>query len=164
MAISSRLLNDGESIIVSVRTHAKALILPFAILVVVLAIGLAVQFRLDSAALHYVVWAAVAVIALRWWLWPLLNWRSATYTITNRRLITRHGVITRRGHDIPLTRISDVEYELDLIDRILGCGTLIISDASTDGEVRLHDVPNAEEMQRTLNQLIHQTDNGQRGH
>ena len=47
----------------------------------------------------------------------LLIWLTATYTITTRRLITRHGVITRRGHDIPLTRISDVAYEKDLIDR-----------------------------------------------
>ena len=50
-------------------------------------------------------------------------------------------MITRRGHDIPLTRISDVAYEKDLIDRLLGCGTLVISDASTHGQVALPDIP-----------------------
>ena len=72
---------------------------------------------------------------------PFLIWLTATYTITTRRLITRHGVITRRGHDIPLSRISDVAYEKDLIDRLLGCGTLVISDASTHGQVALPGHP-----------------------
>jgi len=86
---------------------------------------------------------------------PVLIWLTATYTITTRRLITRHGVITRRGHDIPLTRISDVAYEKDLIDRLLGCGTLVISDASTHGQVALPDIPRVEDVQRKLNDLLH---------
>jgi uncharacterized membrane protein YdbT with pleckstrin-like domain len=85
----------------------------------------------------------------------LLIWLTATYTITTRRLITRHGVITRRGHDIPLTRVSDVAYEKDLIDRMLGCGTLVISDASTHGQVALPDIPHVEDVQRKLNELLH---------
>ena len=85
----------------------------------------------------------------------VLIWLTATYTITTRRLITRHGVITRRGHDIPLSRISDVAYEKDLIDRLLGCGTLVISDASTHGQVALPDIPRVEETQRKLNNLLH---------
>ena len=158
MGISPRLLNEGESVVVSTRTHAKALILPAAVLVIALAIGLGVQVRTDAAAAHFAAWVGAALAVLVWSLWPFLNWLAATYTITNRRLITRHGVLTRRGHDIPLTRISDVEYEMDLIDRVLGCGTLLISDASTDGEVRLPDIPQVEEVQRQLNHLIHVTD------
>ena len=64
-------------------------------------------------------------------------------------------MITRRGHDIPLSRISDVSYERDLVDRMLGCGTLVISDASTYGQVSLPDIPQVEESQRRLNQLLH---------
>ena len=76
------------------------------------------------------------------------------YTFTDRRLITRTGVLTRRGHDIPLSRISDVASELGLVDRMLGCGTLIISDASTHGSVRLPDIPHVEDTQRRLNLLL----------
>jgi membrane protein YdbS with pleckstrin-like domain len=94
---------------------------------------------------------------------PFLVWATASYTFTTRRLITRSGVITRRGHDIPLSRISDVASELGLVDRMLGCGTLIISDASTHGQVRLPDIPHVEDAQRRLNQLLHETDD-QRGH
>ena len=64
---------------------------------------------------------------------PFLDWLTATYTITTKRLITREGLIARRGHDIPLMRISDVAYDEGIVDRMLGCGTLVISDASTHG-------------------------------
>ncbi|MEP9383966.1 PH domain-containing protein [Nocardioides sp. KR10-350] len=156
MAISSKLLNPGEEVVVSTRTHAKVLLLPLLALVVLLAIAVFVQVQIGSAAVRWIVWVLAAVGILWWFLRPLVQWLAASYTITNRRLITRHGVLTRTGHDIPLTRISDVEYEFGLVDRMLGCGTLMISDASTDGEVTLHDIPHVEDVQRRLNQLLHE--------
>lgn len=162
MAISSKLLNDGEHVVVSTRTHPKALILPLLVLVVLLAIGVAALVVVDSRPTHGVVWVLVMIAAIWFFVRPLVVWASATYTVTNRRLITRRGVITRRGHDIPLSRISDVEYEMGPIDRMLGCGTLKISDASTDGEVTLFDIPHVEDFQRRLNELLHAGDSGSR--
>jgi uncharacterized membrane protein YdbT with pleckstrin-like domain len=155
VAISKNLLNEGESIVVDTRTHPKALLLPILALVVFLAIAVFVQTVVDQHVLTLVVWALAAIGIIWFFLRPLLIWLTATYTITTRRLITRHGVITRRGHDIPLTRVSDVAYEKDLIDRMLGCGTLVISDASTHGQVALPDIPHVEDVQRKLNDLLH---------
>jgi membrane protein YdbS with pleckstrin-like domain len=163
VAISQKLLNDGETVVISTRTHAKALLLPVLALVVLLAVGAAAQRLIDQDTVNLVVWGLVALGAIWWVLRPFLVWATASYTFTTRRLITRTGVLTRRGHDIPLSRISDVASELGLLDRVLGCGTLIISDASTDGQVRLPDIPHVEDAQRRLNQLLHQT-NDQRGH
>ena len=160
MAISSKLLNDGERVVISTRTHPKALIVPVLALVVLLAIGVADQVAFESHALHWVVWVLVVIGVLWFFVRPLLVWLAASYTVTDRRLITRHGVLTRRGHDIPLSRISDVEYEMGLTDRMLGCGTLKISDASTDGEVTLPDIPHVEDVQRRINDLLHQRDSG----
>ena len=155
MAISAKLLNDGEIVVISTRTHVKELFGPLLVMVVLLAAGVSVQVWLDERVVTLVVWALV-VLALVWFvLRPALVWLTASYTITDRRLITRHGVITRRGHDIPLSRISDVSYELGLLDRMLGCGTLVISDASTHGQVQLPDIPRVEETQRRLNELLH---------
>jgi uncharacterized membrane protein YdbT with pleckstrin-like domain len=102
------------------------------------------------------VWALVAVGVLRFSVWPFLDWLTSVYAFTDRRLITRTGVITRRGHDIPLTRISDVAIELHLLDRVLGCGTLVISDASTHGSVALPDIPRVADAQRRLGDLLHE--------
>jgi uncharacterized membrane protein YdbT with pleckstrin-like domain len=155
VAISKNLLNEGESVVVSTRTHPKALLLPILALVVLLAIGVFVQKAVDQGTVTMIVWVVVAIGVLWFVLRPALVWLTATYTVTTRRLITRHGVITRKGHDIPLTRVSDVAYERDLIDRLLGCGTLVISDASTHGQVALPDIPRIEETHRRLQELLH---------
>ncbi len=156
MAIDKDLLNPGETVVISTPTHPKALILPILALVVLLAVGVFVMTAVDQEVVTLVTWAIVAIGIVWFVLRPFLVWLTGTYAITTRRLITRHGVITRRGHDIPLTRISDVAHEKDLIDRLLGCGTLVISDASTHGQVALPDIPHIEKVQRDLSDLLHE--------
>ncbi|HEU5038519.1 MAG TPA: PH domain-containing protein [Nocardioides sp.] len=164
MAISRRLLNEGETVVVDTRTHVKALLWPLVCLVVLLAVGTYAQTQVDNGTAMLVVWILLACLAVWFVLRPVVTWATATYTFTDRRLITRHGVIVRRGHDIPLARISDVAYEFGLIDRMLGCGTLVISDASTHGQVKLHDIPHVEETQRRLNELLHGAGDTAAGH
>lgn len=165
MAISSKLLNPGEKVVIDTRTHIKALILPLILLVLLLAAGTYVQVQWPQAV-AYLVWAVVAALAVWWVLRPVVIWATASYTFTDRRLITRSGVIVRRGHDMPLARISDIAYEFGPIDRLLGCGTLVISDASTHGQIELHDIPQVEEVQRQVNEMLlkaHGTHGGHEG-
>ena len=109
----------------------------------------------DAGTWRLVILVIAAAVVIWWVVIPFLRWLISTYTFTNRRLITRKGLLTRRGHDIPLNRISDISYEKGLIDRIFGCGTLVISDASETGRVELHDIPRVEEVQLVLNDLVH---------
>ena len=85
---------------------------------------------------------------------PFLRWLLTTYTFTNRRLITRTGILTRRGHDIPMNRISDIAYEKSVVDRVFGCGTLVVSDASELGRVELRDIPRVEQAQLTVSEEL----------
>ena len=161
MVISQKLLNPGEHILLSTRTHVKALFVPALVLIVVAAAG-GYLASLPSGA-HAGAWRlAIGVIALLLVLWyvvrPFLRWLATSYTFTDRRLITRTGLLTRTGHDIPLNRISDIEYQKGLLDRLFGCGTLVISDASNDGEVLLNDIPHVEQAQLTVsNELYRHT-------
>lgn len=155
MAINPKLLNEGEHVVISTRTHAKALLVPFFLFLVILALAVLADVTFAGGVVAWVVWVAAGVLALWFTLRPVLEWLTASYTITNRRLITRSGILARKGHDIPLARVSDVAYELGIVDRMLGCGTLIISDASTNGRVLLHDIPQVEQTQRRLNDLLH---------
>ena len=84
------------------------------------------------------------VLAIWLVLLPFLRWRTTTYTITNRRLITRSGILNKVGKDLPLNRINEVSYERSLMDRILGCGSLIVQTAAEDGTIVLKDVPDVE--------------------
>lgn len=161
MAIT-RHLNQGESIVFHTRTHPKKILLPVLVLIVAFVVAVFLSSHTHGVA-RTVVWLAALLVVLAFTLWPVLNWLSATYTVTNRRLFTRSGVLTRRGHDIPLNRISDVSSERDLLDRMLGCGTLIISDASTQGRVSLPDVPHVEDRQLQLSDLLFQHAQGDEG-
>ncbi len=154
VAISPKLLTDGESVVVDTRTHPKALIGPGLVLIVTLAVAIFLDRLVDNGVVSLVIWILAAVVVVWWVLRPFLDWLTSTYTITTRRLITREGLIARKGHDIPLQRISDVAYDMGIIDRMLGCGTLVISDASTHGSVRLHDIPQVEQVQRQLTELL----------
>ncbi|WP_370288086.1 PH domain-containing protein [Nocardioides sp.] len=160
MAISKKLLNPDERLIISTRQHPKALIGPVFVLILLLAAGIAAQVQLDGdgfqGTLSLIVWVLVGIGALWFFVRPLLVWLTSVHAFTDRRIITRYGIITRRGHDIPLARVSDVAIEINLLDRPFGCGSLLIGDASPNGSARLNDIPHVEETQRRLNELLHE--------
>ncbi len=164
MGISPKLLSDGEHVIVSTRTHWKALILPVLALLVTCAAAGFLLSQLPSGSAHDpLMWVVLAVAAgaIGWFsLRPFVIWLTAEYTVTNRRLISRLGVFTRTGRDIPLYRINDVSYERDLIDRALGCGTLVIAVASEEGRSVLPDVPHVERLQLKITDLLFGNDDG----
>jgi uncharacterized membrane protein YdbT with pleckstrin-like domain len=162
VALSRKLLNDGEHVVLSTRTHVKALLLPAVVLILVAGLGgyLSSLPNGDHAGVWRLVTWVVAGMFIVWFVVaPFLQWLLTTYTFTSRRLITRTGVLTRRGHDIPLNRISDISYEKSLVDRIFGCGTLVVSDASELGRVELRDIPHVEQAQLTVSdELYHRAD------
>lgn len=149
MAISPKLLNEGERVIVSTRTHPKALIGPVLIAILVIAAAVvAGTFVVSGSTIGYAVVAVVAAVLILWLVVPpVLRWAATTYTFTDHRFIKRSGLIAKEGRTIPLNRISGVDFEIGVIDRIFGCGTLIVSDASTHGEVELKDIPRVERVQ-----------------
>jgi membrane protein YdbS with pleckstrin-like domain len=158
MAISAKLLGEDEYIVVSTRTHWKALLGPVLLLLVVAGLGGFLAAIVPSGSLQtparIAILAVGVVILATFALKPFLNWFFSTYTITNRRLITRHGILTRTGRDIPLMRINDVSYEHGLIDRLLGCGTLHIESAGERGQVVLPDVPHVEHVHLQMSDLL----------
>lgn len=159
MAISRRLLNADESVLVSTRTHGKALLGPLLVLILIASVagflGTFTSFAGRAQPLLVaVVWGVAAVAAFLWVVRPFLEWLTTTYTVTDQRLITRRGVLSRHGHDIPLSRISDVAYERGLLDRMLGCGTLLVSVAS-EQRVKLHDIPHVEQVHLKIQDLLY---------
>lgn len=158
MAISPRLLNEGEHVVVSTRTHPKVLLLPLLVLVVALAVAVWVGTLGDGTAgdlLHLLGWLLAGAVIVWWVLRPLIVWATTTYTFTNRRFMKRSGLIAKVGRTIPLNRISGVDFEIGVIDRIFGCGTLVVSDASEQGRVELQDIPRVEQVQLKVSEELH---------
>lgn len=158
MALSRKHLSDDEDIVYHLRTHVKEIFLPLFFLVVIAVgggIGAAALSGTDAETPGRLAILVVGVILLVWLvLWPILNWLLTTYIVTTQRLITRMGVFTRTGRAIPHEHIHDVAYEQSVLDRILRCGTLVVSSASEHGTVRLRDVPRVHEVQLRLSELV----------
>jgi uncharacterized membrane protein YdbT with pleckstrin-like domain len=93
---------------------------------------------------------------------PFVRWFTTTYTFTDRRFIQRSGLLAKEGRTIPLNRISGVDFEMGVIDRLFRCGTLVVSDASENGTVPLRDIPRVEEVQRIVAEQLHRLTTGDR--
>jgi uncharacterized membrane protein YdbT with pleckstrin-like domain len=94
--------------------------------------------------------AAIWLILVGWLtVWKFLNWVTTHFVITDRRVMFRHGLLTRSGIDIPLARINSVEFRHGLLDRMLRTGTLIIESASQD-PLEFHDIPLVERVHSLL--------------
>jgi uncharacterized membrane protein YdbT with pleckstrin-like domain len=150
-------LGADERVVIHTRTHAKVLILPAVALVLLsLATGFGAAVMPDTARPVSQLVVALVGLVLAIWLvvLPFLRWWTTTYTVTNRRLIMRSGILTRVGKDMPLMRINDVSYQRSLLDRMLGCGTLYIQTAAEGGTIKLDDVPNVERLHVEMTELL----------
>lgn len=159
MTLPRKLMVEGEQTIATTRTHVKVLFLPFVILVVVAAAVGFLAARLGDRGDGIPRWIVLGIgLVLVLWgtVLPFLRWYLWTYTLTNKRIVEQKGILTRTGRVIPLSRVNDVAFEKNLNDRILGCGTLIIHDASEQAGLELRDIPGIEDFHRTVTGLVDQ--------
>jgi uncharacterized membrane protein YdbT with pleckstrin-like domain len=162
-----RLLNDGEHVVITTRSHGKTLTGPVVALLVtaflgtfgVVRVGRELTGPARAAAVGAVLLLATLLLTRRVLL-PFLGWQTTTYTFTNRRFVARSGILAREGRTVPLDRIAGLDVEMGLLDRLLGCGTLVISDAGDDGRIELHDIPRVEEVQTRVADECHRLRHG----
>lgn len=158
MAYPDKLLAEDEDVVRHLHPHWLALVTPvLALLLVVggtsfgaaLVPGGPAQGTV-RAALAGVALLVLVVAVVR----PLLRWRTTHYVLTTQRVLLREGVLTRRGRDIPLSRIAEVSYRQTLGQRLVGSGSVTI-DCGGDGGVTVLDrVPGSEGIQQLLVALM----------
>ena len=160
-------LVEGERSVLLVRPHWKTVLRPLFIAVITIAAAVALEVVIPSgsaaAAERLAVLAIAVIILLAWVLVPILRWRTTTYELTSRRLRLREGILSRKGRDFPLARISDVSFQHGPIDRLLGCGKLIVESAGEHGQLVLSEIPDVERVQATLFQLVQDEQQGLTG-
>lgn len=151
-------LADDEEVWLHLHPHWKALVLPAVTLIVTCGCAAFLVALLPAGDVRtparLIVVGLAVLIVLAWTVRPFLRWRFTSYALTNRRLITREGMLARHGHDLPLTRIDDVSFSYTLLQRLLGCGTLTVESAGERGQLELTDVPHVEVVQAQLYRLV----------
>lgn len=153
MAYPDDLLGEDEFVVVHKHPHWKMLLAPVLILFVVVGGGSYAAALLAPFSWHLPAWIALAAVGAILVIWftlaPLVRWRTTHFVVTTHRLMVREGVFTRSGIDIPMSRINSVRFRHGLIDRMLGCGTLVVESAS-DEPLEFDDIPQVEKVHTLL--------------
>lgn len=164
MGYPDRLLTEGESVVYDMRPHWRVLVYPaIALVLLVFVVVFALGWLPDDWDwARWAVLAVAAVLLLLWVLVPVVRWATSQYVITNRRVIVRTGIVARQGRDMPLARINDVHFSYGVIDRVLGCGDLVVESAGETGQLLIRAVPDVEMVQRELFRLHEEDDTRRR--
>ena len=141
------------------RPHAaKALTGPVLVLLATAGLGGFAAGRVPEGDLQSAGRVAVAVLAalvlLRGAVLPFLRWRATRFVVTDRRVVTSSGIVSRTGRDLPLSRVDDLAFSRTPVDRVLGSGTVVLSPAGERPPLVLRGVPHVVVLQRRLSELV----------
>lgn len=106
----------------------------------------------------YLIAFIVAVLTLPFVVVPLLillvvvldRWQY-TYTITNKRVSARVGIIAKHINEIDIEHIRSVTTKQGILARILGYGNVMIGTAGTGGiEIIIKNIANPEQIKELI--------------
>lgn len=159
MVYPDDLLVEGEQVVVHRHPHWKMLVVP--VLVLLLVVGVTSFLAALVSAQSWAPWAWIGLAAVglalvgRFTVYPVVRWRTTHFVVTDRRVLVREGVLSRHGMDIPLQRISGVQFRHSLLERMLGSGTLVI-ESDSDESLEFDDVPGVQRVHAVLYRKVAQ--------
>ena len=136
MPYPENLIQQGETVALDLRPHwwffSRNILtgIPLAIILIIV-------LSADADWVSKYGGVVVGLVAVAWAVWlgvMYLGWRMTYFVVTSRRVIYRSGVISKRGVEIPLERINNINFHQRLIDRVIGAGDLDIESAGKDGQ------------------------------
>lgn len=148
MPFPQRLLIPGEDLVLDLRPHPVALLVPALVTLAAVAAGAVLLNAVDGNNLLII--GAFVLVILAYPVRRLVWWLTSNFAVTTDRVIHREGFIAKRSMEIPLEAINDVRFAQGIIDRILGAGTLVIQSASEQGRQEFLDIRHPEDVQKTI--------------
>jgi uncharacterized membrane protein YdbT with pleckstrin-like domain len=155
MPFPRRLLIENEELVLELRPHWIAIVVPAIVTILVVAGWiLALTYAPDDGTSRsIVVWGASAIGVFLLIAFPVrkfIAWATSYFVVTSDRVIHREGWIAKRSMEIPLEAINDVRFHQGVFERLIGAGDLIISSASEFGRQVFGDIRNPEEVQKAI--------------
>jgi uncharacterized membrane protein YdbT with pleckstrin-like domain len=147
-----KLLNEGEELALDLRPHwwyfSKHILTGIPLFIVLILI-----FAKTHDTPQHVLFAIWAVVALVWavWLgWKYLEWNFTHFVVTSDRVVFRTGVLAKRGVEIPMERINNINFHQGIWERVIGAGDLDIESAGKDGQSHFSDIWHPDGVQQEL--------------
>jgi uncharacterized membrane protein YdbT with pleckstrin-like domain len=165
MPYPRRLLNEGEDLALDLRPHWW-----YFANHIFTGVPLFVLFILIFSGLHgdvrgYSLWVWL-VLGLAWGVWlgvKYLQWNFTHFVVTSDRVVFRTGVLGKRGVEIPLDRINNINFSQNLWERVIGAGDLAIESAGRDGQSVFSDVRHPDGVQQEIYRQADARDQRRRG-
>lgn len=86
-----------------------------------------------------------------WWAWHALAARSTALIITNKRTTERRGWLRKATKEILHDKVQDIQVTQSFPQRMLGIGTVGISNAGESGvEIEVHDLSDPQTIRETI--------------
>jgi uncharacterized membrane protein YdbT with pleckstrin-like domain len=152
MSYPKHLLNDGESVALDLRPHwwffSRHILtgVPLVVLIVLVT-------RISNNDIKNVLKYAVAAVAFVWAIWLLvkfLEWSRTYFVVSDQRVIFRTGILARRGVEIPLERINNINFNQGIWERIIGAGDLEVQSAGEQGTSQFANVRHPDGVQQEI--------------
>ncbi len=156
MAYPKRLLQDDEHLSLDLQPHwwffAKQIFASIPLIVTLLLIS----FGLSKTPRHVVllIWAVFLVAWAGWVVVKYLDWRFTHFVLTDERVIFRTGVLSKRGVEIPLGRINNINFGQGVWERVIGAGDLEIESAGRDGQSQFSNVRHPDGVQQEIYRMM----------
>ena len=128
-----RYLLPSERAVITTRRHWVVVVEP--VLTTGLGIGLA-AWAADAIGdsfpllVNLLLLASVALVARL--LWQIFEYRRDWFVVTDERLLLTYGLVTRRVAIMPLTKVTDMSYNVSAAGRLLGYGEFVFESAGQD--------------------------------
>ncbi len=156
MPFPRRLLNDYESITLDLHPHwwflAPAGAATTASGVMTLTVLAQFDGWKETVAIYLMIGALV--VSAAWLVVKMVQWRTTYFVVTSHRVIYRQGVLARSGVEIPIERMSNVNFKQTIFERLIGAGDLIIESSGRDGQQKFSDIQNPEEVQNIVHAAL----------
>src|SRR5680860_1481622 len=145
-----RLINEGESVVLDLKPHWwffwKHIVFGSALLVIFL---LWIKFDPDTDWIGWLFVIAFLVFAV-WAIVKYLAWTYTHFVVTDHRVISRSGIVSKRGTEIPLERVNNIEFRQSLFLRVIGAGDLFIESAGKEGQSHFDNVRHPDAVQQEI--------------
>jgi len=153
MPFAPKNLNPGETIAVDMHPHWWYFAEPAFALLGSIVLGIIVLTNDSDGAINKLLsWLSIALLVgtALWLLGRYLKWATTNFVVTNQRVIYRSGVFAKRGVEIPVGRVNNVNFSQGIFERMVGAGDLLIESGGEDGQSRFTDIRHPDNVQRMI--------------
>ena len=150
-AYPSKLINEGETVVLDLKPHWWFFWKHIASGAVLLIVGIVWTVALKNPPKFgkYALAAAIAVYAVFVSI-KYLTWTYTHFVLTDRRVISRSGIISKRGTEVPLDRVNNIDFAQKIWERVIGAGDLSIESAGKDGQSHFQNVRHPDMVQQEV--------------